>query len=83
MYAAMISINSLTNNFYIPCGSAYWVKLDGRLNLSNSITEAKEHFEKNTDFKGVAIFNSIKDTTPIAVRGFGESVPHEPVLSEV
>lgn len=82
MYAAMISTNSLTSNFYIPCGTAYWVKLDGRLNLSNLIQEAKDYFEKNTDFKGVAIFNSIKDTTPIAVRGFGEGVPHEPPLSE-
>ncbi len=83
MFAAMISINSLTNNFYIPCGSSSWIKLDGRLTLSNLIAEAKEHFEKNSDFKGVAIFHSIKDETPIAVRGFGEGVPHEPVLSEV
>ncbi len=83
MYAAIIKTNSLTGNFYIPCGSDSYVKLDGRLNLSNSIEEAKQHFEKRNDFKGIALFHSIKDEKPFLTRGFGEDVPREPEVKEL
>ncbi len=83
MYAAIIETNSLTGNFYIPCGSDSYVKLDGRLNLSNSIQEAKEYFEKRNGFKGIALFHSIKDEQPFLTRGFGEGVPREPKVKEL
>jgi nicotinic acid phosphoribosyltransferase len=45
-YGIMTETNCITKKEYVPCGTAYWIRLDGRKSTNNLVQDAIEHFQK-------------------------------------